>query len=128
MMDSFLGIVYVGDARRGAALHATVGKYGWYVYTPSEAMEALGMYVFYSPALVVLDSGTDFAHEVYRHLLTVDARPLLILADPAQAAKWHVPASAGVGVLPLSASEDDVLAAIVELLGVQDNPEPAIAG
>jgi hypothetical protein len=128
MMDSFVGIIYAGDAGRGAALHAAVSKYGWYIYTPADAMEALGMYIFYSPALVVIETGTDFAHEVYRHLVTVDARPLLILATAMHEAEWQIPATSEIGVLPLDAGQDEIIAAIGVLLEIQDSREPAIAG
>ncbi len=122
MMDSYHGILYVGDPRRGQMLHAAAGERGWYVYTPIEVMEALGQYIFYSPSVVVIEAGSVYAQEVYRHLRSVGAGPLVILADDAQRAEWNVTPSCRV--LPRFAAVGEVIAAITNVL---DAREPAAA-
>src|SRR5689334_18631753 len=122
MMDSYHGILYVGDARRGRALHDAAAEHGWYVYVPTETMEALGIYIFYMPGLVVIDAGSDFAQEVYRHLRSIEAEPLLILADKAQQKTWNIPVAARV--LPQGSQVDEIVAAIANLLEAR---EPAAA-
>jgi hypothetical protein len=122
MMDSYHGILYVGDAARGRALHEAAAARGWHVYVPTETMEALGIYIFYSPSIVVVEAGSGFAAEVYRHLRSVEAEPLLILADAAQKKAWSLMATSGV--LRESAEVDEIMAAIANLL---DSREPARA-
>jgi hypothetical protein len=122
MMDIYHGILYVGDAGQGRKLHDAAGERGWYVYVPTEAREALGIYIFYMPAIVVIDASSDFAHEVYRHLHSVEAGPLLVLADKAQEKTWNI--SGDSLVLPKVAHEDEIIAAIASLL---DSREAAAA-
>jgi DNA-binding response OmpR family regulator len=76
-------ILYVGRQAEGQALHEYVRRCGWQVYLPGETLEALGMYVFYAPDVIVLDvtRAPDAAWESYHHLRTVDAGPLLMLTD-----------------------------------------------
>jgi DNA-binding response OmpR family regulator len=76
-------ILYVGRRAEGRALHDYVRRCGWQVYLPEATAEALGMYVFYAPDVIVLDvaRAPDTAWESYRHLRTVDAGPLLLLTD-----------------------------------------------
>ncbi len=118
MMDSYQGILYVGDSGRGQSLHAAAAQRGWYVYTPTEVMEALGMFVFYSPSIVVIEAGSDFAREVYRHLRSIQANPLLFLADQAQQQAWALPTDSRV--LPLASREDEILSAVGKLLAADE--------
>lgn len=82
-----LSIVYVGDAGRGEALRAAFGACGAHLWPTAEVQEALAFYVFYLPDLVILDdTGLDAgngvrADEVYEHLESVGAAPLLVLAS-----------------------------------------------
>lgn len=94
-------ILYVGDAQAGQALQDAVQNAGWWVYQPTETLEALGMYVTYMPDVVVINAATqpDFTGEVYEHLRSVDARPLLVLTDdPA----WNSDTLREEGVYPLA--------------------------
>jgi hypothetical protein len=120
MMDSYHGILYVGDAGRGQALHKAAAERGWYVYVPIGTIEALGNYIFYSPSVVVIETGSDFAGEVFRHLRSIEAEPLLILADKSQEMDWRM--SSDYRVLPCMAGTDEIIAAITNLL---DSREPA---
>ena len=113
-MDSYHGILYVGDSARGRALHNAAEERGWYVYVPTETKEALGIYIFYMPSVIVIDAGSDFAHEVYQHLHSVEAGPLLILADKAQEKMWY--SQTFSLVLPQFAQEEEIVAAIANLL------------
>ena len=55
-----------------------------------ETMDALAAYIFFYPDVVVLDAGSDpeTAREVFRHLDSIGAGPLLILVDEAQRQEW----------------------------------------
>ncbi|MFQ5811711.1 MAG: hypothetical protein ACE5I2_00740 [Anaerolineae bacterium] len=111
-------IIYVGDDVRGQALRIAVQSRGWRVYLPTERLQALGMYAVYFPDIVVLEavSGSNLAEEVCFHLRTVRVEPLLILTDELQHEQWNVSAMSAIHVLPRTASIDDLIAAILELI------------
>ncbi len=95
-------ILYVGDAQPGQSLLDVVENAGWWVYQPTETLEALGMYITYMPDAVVINTSTqpDFTGEVYEHLRSIEARPLLVLTDdPA----WHSETLRAEGVYALAA-------------------------
>lgn len=81
-------ILYVGDPENGRAFAQSVQSAGWWVHTPQDTLEALGMYVTYMPDLTVIDLSTqpDFTAEVSNHLRSIDACPLLILGGGRPAA------------------------------------------
>ena len=70
-------ILYVGEQLLAAAAEAR----GDYAYLPDNLMQALGMYITYFPQVVVIDMALDYAREVYEHLRSVDARPIILLTD-----------------------------------------------
>ncbi len=53
-----------------------------HLLVPEDVMEALGMYITLYPEVIVLDMvhAPDFAWEVYHHLRSVDADPMVIIA------------------------------------------------
>jgi hypothetical protein len=81
MSQDFPNMLYIGDSQNGLALHSAVESRDWYVYVPKDVMEALGMYVTYCPDIVIIEPTitSDFAKQVYYHLQTVDAEPMLML-------------------------------------------------
>ncbi len=76
-------ILYIGDRQRGQSFVNAAEKQGWTVYRPEETMEALGLYVTYWPDITILDENArpEMASEVYFHLRSIQAQPLLILTD-----------------------------------------------
>jgi CheY-like chemotaxis protein len=106
-------ILYVGDIDRGRALLAAVQAEGGYVYLPAELNEALAMYVFYLPDVVVIDGTTRpiLALEAFYHLHSVNAQPMVLLSNGAH--------SEDVIALPLDADNETILAAAHHALQAQ---------
>lgn len=97
MSQERLVIVYVGDAETEAWLAANVGADC--VYRAEALLQALGMVVTYMPELVILDARVmpDVARQVYYHLQTIDAEPILVLDHSAEG--WDLPLQSRVRVL-----------------------------
>ncbi|MEP6988063.1 MAG: hypothetical protein ABI970_20845 [Chloroflexota bacterium] len=76
-------ILFVGHPEQGAQLLEAVEPLGWWVYQPQNANEALGMYVSYLPDVVLLnaDAAPDITEEVYYHLASVLAEPMIVISD-----------------------------------------------
>jgi len=74
-------ILFVGHPEQGAQLLEAVEPLGWWVYQPQTATESLGMYVSYLPDVVLMDAETapDIAEEVYYHLASVLAEPMIVI-------------------------------------------------
>ena len=79
-MDTKL-ILYVGELAAGEALATAAEANGHYVYLPHTTMQALGMYITYMPHVIVIDMETANAQEVYEHLRSVDAQPMVLLSE-----------------------------------------------
>ncbi len=112
-------IVYMGNQERGERLQQMAGPLGWTILTATQKLQALAMYVFYFPDLVIVDcSGNPAeAEEVLFHLQSVQAEPILVLAEP------HAGGDAGSGtavVMMSSASEESsILVAVARLLQLE---------
>lgn len=108
-------VLYVGDAERGHAFLTSVESHGWWVYIPQDTLQALGMYVAYWPDIIVInaDSQPDTATEVYHHLRSINAHPILILTRDLH---WDVSANDGVFTAPTSISDYDLMDIICDLL------------
>jgi CheY-like chemotaxis protein len=103
-------ILYIGDVERGRALFAAVEHSGeGYVYLPADVLEALGMYVFYFPDVIVIDTMNQplTALEAYHHLRSVGAAPMILLTSDERA-----DGDDGVYRLPPLVSRDELLSAI----------------
>lgn len=118
MVKEPLAILYVGNTERGQALRATVEPYGWHIYETTELLRALGMYIMGYPDVVIIEAvpGSSLAEEVYFHLRSVNAEPLLILADEARQEQWQGPATSTIRVLPRTLNNEELLAVIWELI------------
>ncbi len=118
MIKEPLAILYVGNTGRGQALQATVEPYGWHIYETSELLRALGMYIMGYPDVVIIEAvpGSSLAEEVYFHLRSVNAEPLLILADEARQEQWQGPVTPAIRVLPRTLNNEELLAVILELI------------
>ncbi len=76
-------ILYVGDRNSGQSFLDFVSDANWSVYVADNMLDALGHYVMCMPDLVVVDTAThpELAAEVYHHLRSIEAAPLLVLTD-----------------------------------------------
>ena len=113
MSDQHPMILFVGHHERGARLLEAVAPMNWWVYQPQTANEALGMYVGYLPDVVLLDadSAPDMAEEVYFHLASVQADPVIVVGGDGL---WSDRVSHH---LPSHASIEDVILSVAELTG-----------
>ena len=110
-----LAILYVGDRARGDCLRTALQQRGWEVYVPTEMLEALGLYVFYSPDVVLIDAGGEvpWGWSVYQHLHSIQADVLLVIADECQHRLWQDVAYTTPYVLPLTANPSDAVTAMI---------------
>src|ERR1041385_8136899 len=116
MSNERLVVVYVGDADTEQWLATSLQLYEGYVYRADELLSVLGMVVSYMPDLVVLDARTapTLARQVYYHLRTIDAEPILILDHDSE--DWDYPEYAQIRVIT-SFQKADLLAEIGDLTG-----------
>lgn len=111
-------VLFVGNSGRGEHLLETVAPLGWWVYTPEDDLEALGIYITYMPDVVVLDAeaAPEMAAHVYHHLQSVQAELILVLtSDPL----WDANIDAGVHLLPPGMDAEALAAHISALVGSQ---------
>lgn len=109
-------VLYVGDYERGQILQSKAND--WHIYLPQYALEALAMHVFYYPDITVIDTVAkcQTGTEVYFHLRSAQARPLLVLAREDHLKRWAVPDDSTVRVLPATLRDEQLIAAIEELV------------
>jgi DNA-binding response OmpR family regulator len=83
-------ILYIGDGEQGGALAQAVESLGWQVFTPATTLDALATYITLVPDIIMIDrvARPVFATEVYHHLRSIEARPLLLLTDPGSRVDW----------------------------------------
>lgn len=107
----FTTILYVGDTGRGQALQASANEHGWDVLLPGEMLEALAMYVFFFPDLVILDAAAnrDMAEAVFFHLRSVEAPELLVLADASGQGPWATVPPPEVAIMSPQVRMDELL-------------------
>ena len=101
MSDQHPMILFVGHHEQGAQLLETVEPLGWWVYQPQTASEALGMYVSYLPDVILMDADAapDVVEEVYFHLASVQADPMIVIGSDAlwsDRVPHHLPADASI--------------------------------
>jgi len=109
-------LLYVGDVDYGRALADAVEREGSMVYVAEDVMEALAMYVHYLPDVIVVDKASEpvFAAEVYEHLLSVHASPMIVLSEEPQ------PYEPGVYVLPAGINLRELITAAQEIRREQE--------
>jgi hypothetical protein len=118
MSQEHPNILYVGGIERGQILQAKVRARGWQLYLPLDTLEALAMHVFYYPDITVIDTAAKcrMGTEVYFHLRSAQARPMLILAHENQLNRWGVPSDSTVRVLTHTLGDEALIAAIEDLV------------
>ncbi len=111
LSDRFVTLLYVGDSAQGDQLQTSATSRGWNLLRPTELMEALALYVFCFPDLVVLDATVDcdLAEAVFFHLRSVDAPALLVLTEATTPGPWDGLPSPAVTVIPPTAHPDVLL-------------------
>ncbi|MFP4435722.1 MAG: hypothetical protein ACLFVO_00435 [Chloroflexaceae bacterium] len=111
LSDRFVTLLYVGDSDQGDQLQTSATSRGWNVLRPTELLEALALYVFCFPDLVVLDATVerDLAEAVFFHLRSVDAPALLVLTEATTPGPWDGLPSPAVTVIPPTAQADELL-------------------
>jgi hypothetical protein len=108
-------ILYVGDVEAGQMFLPALQAYGGYAYMSEVVLETLGMYITYFPDLVILNAAlnSELIQETYFHLCSVNAAPMIILAD-----HWQLVQSDGrrIPILPPTISHADLLVVIRDLI------------
>jgi hypothetical protein len=110
-----LNILYVGDTKNSSLL-STLGE----AMMPTNAHEALAMYVLYFPDVVVFDGYSEMAHEAFYHLssgVTASSpqvvETMLVLAD---GDRWQTPPNTVLKQLPARASAAAIQQALADLM------------
>lgn len=113
-------VLYVGGSVRAAALQAATDHRGWYVRHAEDTMMALGIYIVEKPHIVVLEDhpAFPFVADVYMHLRSVAAAPLILLTDEPDT--WARPADQSVYHLPTAVTGDSLAYAMTH---ITDTPE-----
>lgn len=111
-------IIYVGTHSFGRALQAVQHKHNWHVMIASETLEALAMYIFYYPHLVIIDTVPDraLAEAVCEHLRSVHAQPLVVLADNPRSRPWSTMVSS-LHVIDRPSSSTMLVETISDVMG-----------
>ena len=102
-MNENVLVLYVGDSAKAEALQVATGHRGWYVRHAGDLMTALGIYVIEMPHLILLEDAPewdDYMGDVYLHLRSVDAAPMILLTDTPHL--WARPTDQSVYHLPLA--------------------------
>ncbi|MCU0498578.1 MAG: hypothetical protein MUF87_14600 [Anaerolineae bacterium] len=73
-------LLYVGEISAAEQFACLVAPRGWQVLIPTEMLEALAMYLFYYPSVVILDD-SPLAREVQFHLESLPAEVPLLNAE-----------------------------------------------
>lgn len=113
-------ILYVGDQRHAAALQHASSVDEWHVYIPTSTSQALAFYLFYQPDIVIIDAAQP-GHlsltsigEIYDHLLSVEAEPIVLLTD--DFLDWDIPVDLLVYSLPDAANLNDLRETVSALI------------
>lgn len=110
-------VLFVGETDTARALLNAMVPQGGYVYHPQSLMETLGMYITMMPRVIVIDTCAPFASDVYLHLRSVDARPIILLTDPrgASPAGFSPARELGVTCIARTATTAELMRAICKV-------------
>lgn len=78
-------VLYVGETSAAQSFACLAQAHGWQVLIPTELLEALAMYLFYYPSVVILDD-SPIAHEAQFHLESLPATVPIMVIDPLNSA------------------------------------------
>lgn len=122
-MSEALNVLFVGSKAAGRGFKAVAATQGWATYLPTSVNEALGMYVFYAPEVIIIEGDIPIAEQVFEHLAEVThASPryieaMVVLSDgPA----WETPEDTLLAQLPCCAEPPEIFATIRNLLAARE--------
>ena len=110
--DAFILMVSPEGDRHTEAFTAEINRHAGYVHHSSAVMEALGAYITYMPHATLLDMTTISAQEVFSHLRSIDAKPLILLVDDID----NAPRGHGIYALPRSLDACTLVIAVQAIL------------
>jgi hypothetical protein len=116
-------VLFVGSLERAKQLKTDNLHQALKLWTASEVMAALGYYALYMPDLVVIEDigDTRFADEVYVHLASVGAKPLVVLAAPLRRRLWEELAAPTTFVLPRGIGNQELLSNLIKIAAEIDS-------
>jgi hypothetical protein len=111
-------VLHVCEYDPNPLVATTVAQLNGEVVLAHTLMDALAMYTFYVPDIVLVEApmGSWVAQESLFHLDSVDARPLVILTDRRDI--WNTEAVVGVHIRPLDIGENALLGTLARALGL----------
>lgn len=122
-MAELLNVLYVGSEAGGRGFKAIAKTQGWETYLPESVNEALGMYIFYAPHLIVLEGDTPLAHQVFEHLSEVThASPryveaMMVLSDDVA---WLAPEGVVLSQISFCAEPPEIFMTVRQLLRARE--------
>ncbi|GIK67214.1 MAG: hypothetical protein BroJett018_50080 [Chloroflexota bacterium] len=123
-MAELLNVLYIGSDAGGRGFKAIAKTQGWETYLPESINEALGMYIFYAPHLIVFEGDTLLAQNAFEHLSEVAyASPryveaMLVLSDDVV---WDAPEGAVLSQISCCAEPPEVFMAVRQLLRARED-------
>lgn len=123
-MAELLNVLYVGSEAGGRGFKAIAGTQGWETYLPESVNEALGMYVFYAPELIVFEGDTNLAQRVFEHLADVThASPryveaMLVLSDDVA---WDAPEATVLMQVSCCAEPPELFTSVRQLMRARED-------
>ena len=111
-----LSILFVGSKEVGEMLEAAAQRPAVHLWRATEVLQALAFYTFYMPDAVLLEDGAnpELTNEVYFHLSSVGAKPLIILSDESESQAWRDVSDETTLVISRSTNGESLLAAVAE--------------
>ncbi len=122
-MAELLNVLYVGSEAGGRGFKAIAKTQGWETYLPESVNEALGMYIFYAPHVIVLEGDTSLAQQVFEHLSEVThASPryveaMMVLSDDVA---WLAPEGAVLSQISFCAEPPEIFMTVRQLLRARE--------
>lgn len=118
-------LVFSGSSFRAVELTAMATARGWLLLHETDMLQTLGQVVFFYPDIVIIeDADPEQAHEVFMHLHSVNAEPMLILTDNPET--WDIARDTGATILRRDAATEHLAATITDILQTREQPELAL--
>ncbi|GEM_PF-1069037 len=119
MSTEFPVFVFVGSAERRAHLETIAATRDWSIFEAAHdpMFGTLAQVISFFPDAVIIEDTpalSAVAHEVYRHITSVDYEPILILSDSPNT--WQIAGGARAMVLPTDTSRYEIADAVRALL------------
>jgi len=105
-------ILYVGDATFAEEIETTAPN--WRLWQPEKVNDALAMYIFEEPHVIIVDQTWPSAADLMMHLQSVSAGPIFLLSNHAD--DWSLPFDGTVYVVPADISAAQLINTIYHRL------------